>query len=346
MLVTQAPAKVNWTLEVLGRRDDGYHEIASVMSTISLRDRLVLDPADDWRLFVDVGEPLRSELETGDNLIARAVAELARSARPDRDVTLYRSPVPVKWRSAGTRGRWAPAGLDAPAAHFRLTKGVPVAAGLGGGSSDAAAALRLLSRYWKTALAANATPGELAGRLAKVGARIGSDVPFFVHGGTQLATGRGERLRSLHDPRRRWLVLLTPPLHAESKTARLYGMLTSRHYTDGRASEHLAQRLAMPAADIREEDVCNVFEDVAADAFPGIATYREHLSRVVGAPAHLCGAGPSLFALASGIEAARQGAARLRAEGLRAWAVRSVGRAESTRVIGMPAAGPPEHSAS
>lgn len=323
MLTTKAPAKINWTLEVLGRRPDGYHEIASVMSTVSLYDDLTLEPADEWRLLVaDAPEPLRSELESGDNLIKRAVVEVARAVRPDRHATFHRRRGSGKAVLPHSRGLWSPPGVAGPPAHILLTKRIPAAAGLGGGSSDAAAALRLISRYWKTPLAGLAWE-EAAARLAEVGAALGSDVPFFVRGGTQFATGRGEKLRVLPDPARRWVVLVTPPITVERKTALLYGLLAPRHYTNGDRSESLACRLAGPdRGAIAENDIYNVFEGVAAAAFPGIDEYRERLAAAVGAPAHLCGAGPSLFALCSGADAARDAAARLRRDGLAAWAVR------------------------
>ena len=336
MLATDAPAKVNWTLEVLGRRGDGYREIASVMSTVSLRDTLGLDPAEDWRLSTDAAEPLRSELETDRNLIARAVVEFARAARPDPQVRLHQPAGPPRWSFANARGRWSPpADVVAPPAHLWLTKRIPLAAGLGGGSSDAAATLRLLRHYWKTSLGPGATPDVVSRRLEEVAARLGSDVPFFVSGGTQLARGRGERLEPLPDPVPRWLVILHPPIHVPDKTARLYSMITPGHYTDGVRSERLARRLSASDGAIGEDDVYNVFEVLAASAFPGIDEYRERLSAATGSPAHLCGAGPSLFALSPGIDAAREAAASLSAEGLWARAACIIGRPKTTRVAGM-----------
>jgi 4-diphosphocytidyl-2-C-methyl-D-erythritol kinase len=144
-----APAKINWTLEVLGRRNDGYHNVGSLMQTVDSCDILDISPADRLTLEVE-GERQPSQ----DDLVLRAATLLD-----------------------GGSGRGA---------HIRLDKRVPVAAGLGGGSSDAAAALRGLNELWHL--------GYGDARLAEIGAGIGSDVSFFVYGGTALAEGRGERV--------------------------------------------------------------------------------------------------------------------------------------------------------
>jgi 4-diphosphocytidyl-2-C-methyl-D-erythritol kinase len=173
---TEAPAKINWTLEVLGKRPDGYHEIRSVMQTLSLKDTLELHPADRFSLTVD-GPQAANAGNADENFVTRA----ARSF-PD---LLERQPV-----------------------AFRLTKRIPAAAGLGGGSSDAAAALRLLSDYWHI---------DDPKRLYEVAGALGSDVPFFLRGGVQLAAGRGEALVPLPSAELVSLVLLTPPLTLRAK---------------------------------------------------------------------------------------------------------------------------------
>jgi 4-diphosphocytidyl-2-C-methyl-D-erythritol kinase len=325
VLVASAPAKVNWTLEVVGRRADGYHAIATVLSTIDLCDDLTLAPAPAWSLMVLAPPPLRRALAAPDNLVARAALAFLAEAYPPSGA----APPPRTWPPPATAG---------PAARLRLRKRIPIAAGLGGGSSNAAATLRLLAAYHGRAgteqfclrpphrppSAAEARTRSAGDRdlLQRVAARLGSDVPFFVRGGTQLATGRGEVLRPLPDPPPRWLVLLTPPITLERKTERLYAMLDPAHFTDGARSHALAERLAAGGT-VEEADLYNVFETVAAAAFAGLNAYRRRLAATVGAPAHLCGAGPTLFALAADAAAARRAAARLRSEGHTAWAVRT-----------------------
>src|SRR5690554_4676354 len=151
MLAVKAFAKINFTLSVRGRRADGYHDLESVMQTLELHDRLEFVIAEhDVTLTTD-----SSEIPTGpDNLIVQA-ADLLR-------------------RRSGCR--WG--------ARIRLIKRIPVAAGLGGGSADAAAALYGLNGLWGL--------GFTMDKLMEFGARLGSDVPFCLLGGTALARGRGE----------------------------------------------------------------------------------------------------------------------------------------------------------
>lgn len=303
----EAPAKLNWTLDVLGRRPDGYHEIASVMATLSLKDTIELEPAATWRIDVEAGADLHADLAENGNIMERAIAEAA-----------------AAWGRANgepdAQPAWPPARL--PAARLRLTKRIPAAAGLGGGSSDAAATLRLVSEYWQQEM-------QRAGRRARgfsleeTAARVGSDVPFFfVPTGTALAEGRGERLRQLRPFTRQWLVVLAPPIPIARKTARLYGLLRPEHFSRGERSRVLAHRARSgePAA-ATEQDITNVFDAVAEEAFPGLAGYRALLTDVTGAPAHLCGAGPALFALTPGFTVAYRAAERLKAEGHEAYAV-------------------------
>src|SRR3989454_549926 len=151
-LVLNAAAKINLALEVLGKRDDGYHEVATVMQAVDLSDRLVIEDAEGLELRVSAPD-LPSD---GRNLVVRAAHAL-------REAT------------AVSRG-----------ARITLDKRIPVAAGLGGGSADAAAALVGLSRLWGLRWP--------AARLAELAVTLGTDVPFFLRGGAALGTGRGERI--------------------------------------------------------------------------------------------------------------------------------------------------------
>lgn len=291
-VVVRPPAKINWTLEVLGKRPDGYHEIATVMSTISLCDELRLCAAGRWSFTVDAPGPLRSELEVN-NLVREAVQLLH----------------PSQHNAAGL-----------PPLSIHLTKRIPAAAGLGGGSSDAAATLTA----WRAVAPDLALPGPQAALLSDIAARLGSDVPFFLRGGTQLATGRGERLEPLPDPPAQWLVLLAPPLVIERKTATLYALLGSSRFGDGAATTDLVARLRAGGSTIDERSCVNVFEQVADVAFPGLDGYRRALEQAALAPAHLSGSGPALFALVDDEAAAVSAAAALTDQGLRAWAVHTL----------------------
>ena len=252
MITVEAPAKVNLTLEVLGRRPDGYHEIASVMQTIDLCDTLVLEPAESVTLECD-----RAELQSPDNLALRAAIMLR--------------------KETGCR----------MGAHIRLQKRIPVAAGLGGGSSDAAATLAGLSRLWELGL-----PTE---RLEDMAARLGSDVPFFLHGGTAMVHGRGEHVRRLPPADIRWMVVLAPRIDVSNKTARVYQEVEEASFTRGALTRKLEARIR-GGGDVPPQFLFNALESAAYSVFPGLEQYRETFHSLGAREIHLAGSGPSLFA--------------------------------------------------
>jgi 4-diphosphocytidyl-2-C-methyl-D-erythritol kinase len=278
-----APAKINWTLEVLGRRDDGYHEVRTIIQTVEPCDALELGPADGLVLEVEgAHEPSQGDL------VLRGAAVLG--------------------------------GGQAGGARIRLSKRVPVAAGLGGGSSDAAAALHGLNELWRL--------GYGDARLAEIGAEIGSDVAFFVYGGTALAEGRGERITPLSDVPTVWLVLLMPPLRLPEKTRRMYNALTPADFTDGSGTEALLRRLrqGLPVVD---EGLYNAFQRVAYEVFEGLEAYRDALLAAGARRVHLAGSGPALFALGPDEGTARAVHDRLRPPGGQALVVRTLTAAEA-----------------
>jgi 4-diphosphocytidyl-2-C-methyl-D-erythritol kinase len=277
-LVLPAWAKVNLTLEVLGHRPDGYHEIASVMQTVELHDHLTIAPGDTITLHCDL-----PELSTPDNLVLRAV----RALRAARGVT------------AG--------------AAITLDKGIPVAAGLGGGSSDAATALRALSRLWRISLSGD--------ELDALAARLGSDVPFFLRGGTALVEGRGERVTSLPPLPTHWVVLVTPPLQIPDKTARLYAQLTPADYTKGEATVALARHTNHQ---LSPTELFNVFQPVAERLFPAIKDWKERMLQAGAPSVHLAGSGPTLFCLFAEEAAASQLCQRLERGGAAVYLTRTI----------------------
>ena len=212
MLVEAAQAKLNLSLAITGRRADGFHELVSVVAPIALADSLTLD----------VGRPLGLTCDDpalpvdGTNLVLKAAAAYARR-RP-----------------------------AAPTGHFHLTKRVPHGAGLGGGSADAAAALRLLDRASGDPLGPEA--------LEALAAEVGSDCPFFVRGQTAVMRGRGERLEILPAAARaalagRKVVLVKPPFGVPTPEA--YGLLAKagKYRPAPQAEAELAAWLAIPTAD-------------------------------------------------------------------------------------------------
>jgi 4-diphosphocytidyl-2-C-methyl-D-erythritol kinase len=313
-LQTIAPAKINWTLEVLGRRQDGYHEIRSLMQTIDLCDELEASSAPD--------------------LLARSVVP---ENPPPGSVTLR--PLPHLFSYAGNesvagydgvlgetvvRALWLLDPEGRKDARIGLTKKIPIAAGLGGGSSDAAATMRVLQRLWAL--------GWEQEQVVETAAQIGSDVPFFLSGGTALAEGRGERVMSLSDAPLSWLVLLAPPIKLPEKTRRMYEAITPEDFTEGSRSEALLERLRQGKA-VREEDLYNAFENRAYQMFEGLSTYGDVLLAAGAPTVHVAGAGPALFTFAENEAAAREIANRVQATNAKVFVARTVTAAEATAIV-------------
>lgn len=194
-----AYAKINLTLAALGKRTDGYHDLASVMQTISLHDTLRFSVGEDTG-GVDTFACDVPELAGPDNLVARAAALLR--AEADRPL---------------------------PAVATQLRKEVPAQGGLGGGSSDAATTLATLNALLGLGLASK--------RLEELAGRLGSDTPYLVTGGTARIAGRGEHVEALPDIDPFWVALVTPA--APVSTAALFRALTTADYGDAAATNAL-----------------------------------------------------------------------------------------------------------
>jgi len=250
----KAPAKINLTLEVLGERPDGFHEIRSVIQTIDLYDSLRFNSDRQLRFSCDNPEFIVEE-----SLVSRAAAMLQEIGGFSRGATI------------------------------EIKKRIPLVAGLGGDSSDAAAVLSQLNKLWKMGLS--------PARLLELASGLGSDVPFFLYGGTALVEGRGEKVRVLPPLPRRWVVLLVPPFsRMPEKTAKLYASLKASHYTDGQITEKLVKVLD-DRRGFKPSMLFNTFENVAFELFPKLKTYREHFIKLGVSNVHLAGSGPALFAL-------------------------------------------------
>ncbi len=177
-------------------------------------------------------------------------------------------------------------------ATVTLDRRIPLLSGLGGDSSDAAATLRGLNQIWELGLSQE----ELIGLAAE----LGSDVPFFLCGGTALLEGRGEVVTPLPALPYMWVVLMLPPVPRRlGKTGRLYASIRDEHYTDGRATERVVKKLT-EGGEMTASMVFNVFDQVARGCFEGLDIYWEQFLES-GAPAvHLAGSGPALFILIKG----------------------------------------------
>jgi 4-diphosphocytidyl-2-C-methyl-D-erythritol kinase len=288
-----APAKINWSLEVLRARPDGYHEIRSVLQTISLQDAITLSEADGVTLEL-AGEP---------DVLA---------GNPVEQNLAYRAAVVLRERAGVRKG-----------AHIVLEKRIPVAAGLGGGSSDAAAVLRGLNLLWGT------RQPEL--NLVEIAGEIGSDPPFFIVGGTAEVSGRGDAVRPLPDALAPSIMLAIPPAGERGeKTARMFAALTPDDYADGDVT--LGVRETVEAGRmVHDELLNNVFEHVTHRLQPDAERAMNAL-RAEGYVPHLCGAGPSFFLLyGGGADHADILARRIRETGFEPHAVHALRRRQARR---------------
>ena len=279
----RAYAKINLTLDVLGRRPDGYHDLATVMQAIDLYDTLCLTATRDTQVRLVCSVP---ELNNQQNLAARAV-EL------------------VRQHQGLTQG-----------VQIELHKRIPMAAGLGGGSSDAAAVLLALQHWWQLSL----SPTD----LLSMAASLGSDVPFFLTGGLALCEGRGERVRPLatHLPvSMRWLLLLKPAIGIA--TAAVFRDLSADDYTNGVHSQAVSTALQQGHSP-RPEDLHNGLERGVLERYPEVAQARKSMVQA-GAPlVRLSGSGPTLYAPFAELAQAAAVQQRLEAQGYEVYLSRAI----------------------
>jgi 4-diphosphocytidyl-2-C-methyl-D-erythritol kinase len=287
-LELSAAAKVNLALEILTRRPDGYHEIATVMHAVDLSDRLVLEECDAIQVHTTApGVPTDER-----NLVHRAAVALRKAA-------------------GMLRG-----------ARMTLDKRIPVAAGLGGGSTDAAAALIGLNRLWGLRWPLK--------DLEKIAVELGMDVAFFLRGGAALATGRGERLAPL-GAASLGLVLVNPRFALS--TADVYGRVTPAMYSDGGRAGTTATALRTRRAGRIAASLYNGLEVAAGTAHPQIGQMQAALLAAGALGAAMSGSGPTVFGVARSWEHARQIRARVARGAWECWAVRTL-RGPAVRIRG------------
>jgi 4-diphosphocytidyl-2-C-methyl-D-erythritol kinase len=250
----KAPAKINLSLDAIKKRDDGFHEVEMIMTMVDLADRIDLTDLEDERIKVDVSEGfVPSDYR---NLAYQAAALLKKRCNINRGVSIY------------------------------ITKRIPVAAGLAGGSSDAAATLKGLNQLWKLGLSLD--------ELAELGAEIGSDVSFCVYGGTALATGRGEIIKAIPSPPPCWVILAKPPIGVS--TAEVYKRLNVNSIQHANT-----QDMIRFIADQNFKGICenlhNVLETVTLDMHPEVRNIKEQMIRFGADGVLMSGSGPTVFGL-------------------------------------------------
>lgn len=290
-----APAKINLALEVIRKRPDGFHEVDTVMTTIDLADRLVL-----------------RERPEGAGVEVALTGEYAAGIDPEHDLSRL-----AAIRLAEAVGR-------SPDVAIEVEKRIPSPAGLGGGSSDAAAVLRGLARLWdlKWPIA----------RLEAIAATIGSDVPFFLHGGAARCTGRGERVEPLRDLTPLRLLVLVPPVPPqEGKTARRYAALHPHDFTSGDRSKRLAARIARKAPP-PTSDLINPFEAVIERTEPELVAHYATYGQAGALQLHLCGSGPAVYLFIREDAKASELRRDFRAVGATVFEARTLGRERATAI--------------
>ncbi|UAL52373.1 MULTISPECIES: 4-(cytidine 5'-diphospho)-2-C-methyl-D-erythritol kinase [Metabacillus] len=253
-ILEKAPAKINLSLDVLHKRTDGFHEVKMIMTTIDLADR------------VELVELASDEIK---------IISHNRFVPDDQRNLAYQAALLLKKRCGVRKG-----------VSIAITKVIPVAAGLAGGSSDAAATLRGLNRLWKLGLSLD--------ELAELGAEIGSDVSFCVYGGTALATGRGEKIQHIDTPPHCWVVLAKPTI----------GVSTADVYRNLNLSAVTHPDVEGMIEGIKEQDfdqICsllgNVLEDVTLKMYPEVANIKDQMKRFGADSVLMSGSGPTVFGL-------------------------------------------------
>jgi 4-diphosphocytidyl-2-C-methyl-D-erythritol kinase len=247
-------AKINLYLRVLGRRDDGYHELCTVFQTVSLHDSITFNEAVDLSLTWNQNEVAVSD----DNLIIRAANALKRRFRVDRG------------------------------ARINLVKTIPAPGGLGGGSSNGAMALLGLSKLWR--LKAD------RGTLNELAAEIGSDVPFFLYGGTALGTGRGEQIEELPDRETGPMLIVTPS--AAVSTPDVFYRLSAPNLTKQALNRNLSVcRNEAKSPDLLHSALKNDLEASVFTAYPEVKRVKETLLNLGAQNAAMSGSGASVFAI-------------------------------------------------
>ncbi|MBS4031883.1 MAG: 4-(cytidine 5'-diphospho)-2-C-methyl-D-erythritol kinase [Clostridiales bacterium] len=276
----KAWAKINLTLDIIGKRPDGYHELLTVFQALALHDTLSLSRNNTGMITLSVGNaPLPTD---GTNLAGRAARLLQKQYGIQEGV------------------------------HIILDKKIPIAAGLGGGSSDAAAVLRGLVRLWRLPLERDT--------LYSLAETLGSDVPFCLEGGTALGRGRGEKVEIL-PPCPHFFVVLANPGFAVS-TAAVYQAFRLHETRERPDTEAMCAAIASGDRSAVGAHLNNVLETATFPLFPKVGELKSRMS--LAGSALMCGSGPTVFALFHDRGEAVELYRALQQEGCSAWLTQTV----------------------
>lgn len=251
----KAPAKINLTLDVLGKRLDGYHEVEMIMTMIDLADHILFEDIEHDKIILESNSAVVPNDEN--NLIYKATKLIKNEFKIDKGVKIY------------------------------LKKTIPVAAGLAGGSSDAAATLRGLNRLWGLNLTES--------KLMEYGGKLGSDVPFCVMGGTAIARGRGEKIERIKSVPSGWVILAKPAISVS----------TQEIYNNFRLEDNKEHPKAKEMINaINNQDLLsiskllhNVLETTTFRLYPEVAYLHRQMKQYGGNETLMSGSGPTIYTL-------------------------------------------------
>lgn len=268
MLKVRAYAKINLTLDVLHKRSDGYHEVAMIMQAIDLFDTVQL------------------QKQNGDITLEANIPALA----CDGSNLAYKAAALIKDKCGINEG-----------VHISLQKNIPLAAGLAGGSANAAVVLKGLNTLWQLGLAQS--------ELEEMGALLGSDIPFCLRGGTMLSTGRGEILTPLPQLPVCYVVLAKPDICVS--TAKVYGAYCNDKVVERPDTQGVLKSLEQQDLQGVADRLCNVLESVTVFDYPVIDEIKRAMRRCGVMNSLMSGSGPTVFGLTDDAERATYVSAEL-----------------------------------
>ncbi len=254
-VVIEAYGKINLALDVLYPRDDGYHEIDTIMQQIDLKDTLILRNIDEDKVIIESNCKDIPLDET--NLVYKAWEKIVKEANLKRGI------------------------------HITIHKNIPVAAGLAGGSTNAAAVLKGLNILWDLNLSQK--------RLMEIGMEIGADVPFCILGGTAHAKGIGEKLTRIKSFSNKLILLAN--IGKEVSTADVYDRLDLQNRQDRIPIDKLVEYIEEDMVIELSQNIANVMESVVIEDYPIIAEIKEHMMRHGALGSLMSGSGPTVFGI-------------------------------------------------
>ncbi|MFC4558550.1 4-(cytidine 5'-diphospho)-2-C-methyl-D-erythritol kinase [Virgibacillus kekensis] len=263
VLYERAPAKVNLSLDVLGKRDDGFHEVEMIMTAVDLADRVELYPLDGNRI----------EVSADNQYVPNDERNLA-----------YKAAVAFKNKYRINKG-----------VRIEIEKNIPVSAGLGGGSSDAAAVMRGLNRMWSV--------GASLDELANIGAGIGSDVPFCIYSNTALGTGHGEKVHRLAPPPPCYIILAKPDIGITTRV--IFQNVNTADLTHPK-TEQVIQAMEEKNFEKLCSNIGNALESVTFSLYPEVQRLKEKMIQAGTTGVLMSGSGPTVVGLVEHLSKAKR----------------------------------------